>query len=549
MNKRLRLLLVVFTLFTMLGIGIIPSLSSSAKTSPILVNYTQQLNDTKGELICAICGRDMHRVDVWGNRVSGQSQLAKALGLTICIQCWDVLSNSEESYQIPNIATFTGTGDNTTYLRGDGIWATPPSGGYPTWGSITGDIATQTDLSGILSGKLSAITGTELDNIFSSNGLLKRTGAGTYTVDDSAYLTSFTELDPVFVASVAHGISSGDITNWNNKLSSFTELDPEFLASVAYGIQSANITNWNNKLSSITGNELDNIFSSNGLLKRTGTGTYIVDNNIYLTDNQNISLSGDASGSGTTSIAITNTGLKDVALPTLATGYLYYNGSAFAFQTPTGGSSDPVTTIDMSEEFIAGLLTTGNIGNLSWSFLTTAPTYQASVANHLGIRRLTTSTTINTVNAFYLGSAANNDNIQFGDLCDFTFVIRISDISTMAAFVGAMDAMTTAVGNQDRYGFSFIAGTDTYWMMTTGSGSASTRTATNITVVANTWYTLRVVRTSTGVDYYINGVSKGTITTTLPDTALSFGFHLQTLAAAARYLDCDFFRMTLGVTR
>jgi hypothetical protein len=125
----------------------------------------------------------------------------------------------------------------------------------------------------------------------------------------------------------------------------------------------------------------------------------------------------------------------------------------------------------------------------------------------------------------------------------------MTDITSDTAFVGAMDAMATAVGNQDRYGFEYIDSSDTYWMMVTGTGSASTRTATDITVVANTWYTLRVVRTATGVDYYINGVSKGSITTTLPDTALNFGFHIQTNTTVAKYLQCDFFRMTLGVTR
>jgi hypothetical protein len=112
---------------------------------------------------------------------------------------------------------------------------------------------------------------------------------------DSA-LQSFTELDPVFGASAAHGISSGDIANWNGKLSSetdpvftawnrstgisiantqvtglgtasaqdvgyfataaqgakadtalqsYTETDPVFGASAAYGIGSGDISNWN----------------------------------------------------------------------------------------------------------------------------------------------------------------------------------------------------------------------------------------------------------------------------------------------------------------
>lgn len=35
--------------------------------------------------------------------------------------------------------------------------------------------------------------------------------------NDSGYLTSYTETDPIFVASAAHGITSSDISNWNSK--------------------------------------------------------------------------------------------------------------------------------------------------------------------------------------------------------------------------------------------------------------------------------------------------------------------------------------------
>lgn len=35
--------------------------------------------------------------------------------------------------------------------------------------------------------------------------------------NDAGYLTSFTETDPIFTASAAHGITSSDITNWNGK--------------------------------------------------------------------------------------------------------------------------------------------------------------------------------------------------------------------------------------------------------------------------------------------------------------------------------------------
>ena len=51
-----------------------------------------------------------------------------------------------------------------------------------------------------------------------SSQFLKADGS----VDSNTYLTSFTETDPVFTASAAHGISSSDITNWNAKQKAIT---------------------------------------------------------------------------------------------------------------------------------------------------------------------------------------------------------------------------------------------------------------------------------------------------------------------------------------
>jgi len=121
-------------------------------------------------------------------------------------------------------------------------------------------------------------------------------------VNDVGYLTSYTETDPIFSASVAAGITSGELSNWNaaynwgnhasvgyltglsgqsigglgdvtvsgpatgellrynatsskwenwspNYLTTYTEIDPIFVASPAYGISNSNINNWNTAFS------------------------------------------------------------------------------------------------------------------------------------------------------------------------------------------------------------------------------------------------------------------------------------------------------------
>ncbi len=72
----------------------------------------------------------------------------------------------------------------------------------------------------------------------------------------AGYLTSYTETDPVFAASPAGSITLQNKTNWDTAygwgnhatqgyLTSYTETDPVFTASVAAGITLQNVSNWN----------------------------------------------------------------------------------------------------------------------------------------------------------------------------------------------------------------------------------------------------------------------------------------------------------------
>jgi hypothetical protein len=244
---------------------------------------------------CSKCG-----LELFGT-VGEQSTLAVALGLTLCAPCWwQILYGNDFNTSILSVAQ----------LGEDGkVLATQLPTGQ---GGITGE---------------------GLDAVFTSNGLLKRTGTATYTVDTNTYVTG-TPWTGMGYLTANQSISLGGILSGSGTTSITASA-----ASGYYMPSTTDQTTWNGKLSAVTGTALDNVFSTNGLLKRTGVGTYTLDSSAYITGNQSITLSGDLSGSGTTSISGTVNGIKGTTLPALSAGYLYYSGSAWAFQTPAGGSN------------------------------------------------------------------------------------------------------------------------------------------------------------------------------------------------------------------
>lgn len=60
-----------------------------------------------------------------------------------------------------------------------------------------------------LDGDLTAIAA-----LAGTSGLLRKTAGDTWSLDTASYLSSYTETDPIFVASAAYGITGTDITNW-----------------------------------------------------------------------------------------------------------------------------------------------------------------------------------------------------------------------------------------------------------------------------------------------------------------------------------------------
>ena len=226
-------------------------------------------------------------------------------------------------------------------------------------------------------------------------------GEFTFTPPDlSAYLTSYTETDPIFLAHPAYQVTSQKITNWDTAygwgnhasagyLTSYTETDPIFSASPASGITLQNITNWNaaygwgNHASAgylTTYTETDPIFQASAAAGITTTNV----------SNWNTAYTwGDHGQAGyLTSISSSSiTGLSDVSVSGAASGQvLEYNGSNWVNITPNYLSSYTET------DTLASVTARGASTNTACTFL------NVTVSGNLNVLGTTTSSNVSTLN-------------------------------------------------------------------------------------------------------------------------------------------------------
>jgi len=84
--------------------------------------------------------------------------------------------------------------------------------------------------------------------------------------NDSGFISSYTETDPIFTSSVAHGITSTDITNWNNK-STFSGSYNDLTDTPTIPTKTSDLTNDSNYITAT-----NYASSSKGGVAKTGNG-------------------------------------------------------------------------------------------------------------------------------------------------------------------------------------------------------------------------------------------------------------------------------------
>ncbi len=268
------------------------------------------------------------------------------------------------------IADFSasGTPSASTFLRGDNTWATVSGSGtvtsfaFTNGGGFTGNVSNATSTP--------TLSLTLQDAV--ADGSTK--GAAAFTAADfnaSSGLISIDYTNGQAASGSTKGfLTSADWTTFNGKESALT-----------FSIGLTRTTN------TITVNTTQNIaklsnLTSNGFIKTSGSdGTLSVDTSTYLTGNEAITLSGDISGSGTTTITTTI-------------------GSGKVTNTMLAGS---ITAAKLVGTDIA---TVGTIGTGTWQGTVVGATYGGTGVNN-GSNTITLAGNLVTTGAFNTTFAAS----------------------------------------------------------------------------------------------------------------------------------------------
>ena len=161
-------------------------------------------------------------------------------------------------------------------------------------------------------------------------------GISLTSLSSTAIGLTYTDTTGVFSLTSGYVIpTTTQETNWNtaytNRITSLTTTGSSGAATLVSNV--LNIPNYT--LAGLGGQPLDAdltaiaaLTGTSGFLKTNGAGTWTVDTNTYLTGNQSITLSGEASGSGTTGISVTLS--NSAVIGKVLTGFTSTTGTILA---------------------------------------------------------------------------------------------------------------------------------------------------------------------------------------------------------------------------
>lgn len=416
---------------------------------------------------------------------------------------WTVDTNTyltgNQSITLSGEASGSGTTGISVTLSNSAVIGKVLTGFTSTTGTI---LSTDSILQAIqkLDGNLASATAGGVSSVTGTLNRITSTGGSTPTIDiSSAYVgqTSITTLGTVttgtYQATPIVDAYIANSSNWNtaytNRITSLTTTGNSGVSTLALNV--LNIPNYT--LAGLGGQPQ---LSGTGFVKISGT-TISYDNSTYLTGNQSISLTGEATGSGTTSLSVTLS--NSAVIGKVLTGFTSSTGTILATDsilqaiqkldgnlaaataggvssvtgttnriTSTGGSN-PIIDISASYVGQSSITTLGTITTGVWngtaigdSYISSASTWnakQTAYTNLTSIGTLANAAGVLTNDgsgvfsyATVTGYTTEEAQDAVGAMVDSTLVyVDATPLLTRAALTGAITASqgsnTTSLGS------------------------------------------------------------------------------------------------------
>ena len=216
------------------------------------------------------------------------------------------------------------------------------------------------------------------------------------------------------------------------------------------------------------------------------------------------------------------------------------------------------------DEFLGGLTTSGNVGELGWTITQvtgdSAPDVdQISTASvvlgHPGVIGLNTGATTPAANdegALTLAGALQLPDSTVEGMVYAAAVVRFPNITAVEFNFGFFATSLNAGRDTNSVSLEFDASADGDWNAVTVAGSTATAVAnTDIAssaVAVDTWYTLEVAADQNSAYFWVDGEQVAHITTNIPTAVLVPGFKVATEANAEKtvYIDAFMLRAPAG---
>lgn len=257
----------------------------------------------------------------------------------------------------------------------------------------------------IASLSLSDMTGSTT-NITEGTNLYYTDARARAALSSSATGLSYNSSTGAFSFTAGYSIpATSDQTNWTtaytNRITSLTTTGSSgaaTLSSNTLNIPTYTLAGLGGQASSTNLTSLSGLtFSSTSFVKMTGSGTFALDTSTYLTSNQSITLSGDASGSGSTAITVT---LATVGATKGGTGQTTYTTGDILYSSAANTLSKLSGNTTTTKQFLSQVGTGLASQAPSWSVVSKSDVGLGSVEN------TALSTWAGTANITTLGTVA-----------------------------------------------------------------------------------------------------------------------------------------------